>query len=235
MKIIDKKLFDDVTNFEIGSTGDTFSFIDRLCRENGWRKRYAKRCFEEYKKFIYLMAVSDKPMTPSDEVDQVWHLHLTYTESYWNDLCNGILNKPMHHGPTKGGMSEENKFRLQYQRTLDCYVGLFRSSPPQDIWPSPEKRFGNMGGFVRLNKSGYVLLKKPRLKILVSVFFLLFLAMFCLLFKDNLVVVSGALILSFIGYITYRFFKYFGQNKKGNTGSDSGACGNAGCGGCGCG
>ena len=47
------------------------------------------------------MAVSDHPVTPSIEVDQVWHLHLIYTRQYWNDFAKHMPFEP-HHGPTKG-------------------------------------------------------------------------------------------------------------------------------------
>ena len=63
------------------------TFSKRLARENRWAHWFALDVMEEYKKFLYLMAVSDHPVTPSIEVDQAWHLHLIYTRQYWDDFA----------------------------------------------------------------------------------------------------------------------------------------------------
>ena len=75
------------------------------------------RCHGRIQKFLYLMAVSDHPVTPSIEVDQVWHLHLIYTRQYWNDFAKHMPFEP-HHGPTKGGSQESEKFIEWYSRLL---------------------------------------------------------------------------------------------------------------------
>ena len=69
---IDGLIFDDNSH--------PLTFSKRLARENRWAHWFALDVMEEYKKFLYLMAVSDHPVTPSIEVDQVWHLHL-YTHA----------------------------------------------------------------------------------------------------------------------------------------------------------
>ena len=91
------------------------------------------------------------PVTPSDQVDQAWHLHLTYTQSYWNDLCRDLLGRPLHHGPTRGGRVEKSKYGKWYQRTLDDYTRFFGHPPPADIWPPAEIRFGEDLCFQRVN------------------------------------------------------------------------------------
>src|SRR5690242_10295867 len=51
-------------------------FSCRLARDNGWSHDYACRVIAEYKRFCYLALVAGHPVTPSEEVDQAWHLHL---------------------------------------------------------------------------------------------------------------------------------------------------------------
>jgi hypothetical protein len=80
-------------------------------------------------------------VTPSEEVDEAWHLHLCYTRSYWDRMCGGILGKPLHHGPTEGGKKEDEKFADWYSRTLESYRSHFGEEPPADIWPPVESRF----------------------------------------------------------------------------------------------
>src|SRR5512138_3040100 len=74
-------------------------FADRLARENQWSAAHAERVISEYKRFIFLAMVAGHPVTPSDEVDQVWPPHLIYTHSYWERLCAGVLGRPLHHDP----------------------------------------------------------------------------------------------------------------------------------------
>ncbi len=144
-------LWKEIKGFEIDDLDSSFTFTDRLARENGWTIEYALRAILEYKKFIFMICISRQSLTPSDEVDQVWHLHLLYTVSYWIEMCRDILKKDIHHGPTKGGQNEKDKYRDLYQDTKDFYQLLFKEEPPEDIWPSSEIRFGQIR-FTRINR-----------------------------------------------------------------------------------
>src|SRR6185436_16480072 len=103
MTINEKELWDKISSFKIDDDGSSFRFSKRLARENGWTISYSGNVIEEYKKFIFLCCISKTGVTPSDQVDQAWHLHLTFTKSYWVDLCKNIISKEIHHNPTKGG------------------------------------------------------------------------------------------------------------------------------------
>jgi uncharacterized protein (TIGR04222 family) len=118
-----------------------FDFSARLSKENGWTRAFTARAIQEYKRFLLLAMQAGHPVTPSEAVDQVWHLHLVYTRSYWQDLCANVLGRPLHHEPTAGGLDESAKFHLQYERTLASYRSLFGEEPPADIWPSAEECF----------------------------------------------------------------------------------------------
>jgi uncharacterized protein (TIGR04222 family) len=142
--------------------GAAFSFSKRLARDNGWAEPYARRVVLEYKKFVFLAATCGHPVTPSDEVDQAWHLHLVYTRSYWDEMCGEVLGFPLHHGPTKGGAAEGHKFRDWYGRTLQAYVAAFGALPPADIWPPAAVRFGEAAHFRRVNLRRQWLLPRPR-------------------------------------------------------------------------
>lgn len=146
-----KEFITRVEAFEIDSDNKTLRFVDRLARENRWTVAYAGRVIREYLRFCILAMRSGHPVTPSEDVDQAWHLHLTYTRSYWERFCGETLGGPLHHEPTAGGPEEGNKFRDWYQATLDSYRQLFGSDPPQDVWPPTAQRFAQAGEFKWMN------------------------------------------------------------------------------------
>jgi hypothetical protein len=138
-----------------------FQFTDRLARENGWSKAFAAGAIEEYKRFVYLAAISERHVTPSDIVDQVWHLHLTFTRSYWGDLCAGVLGKPLHHNPTTGGPAERARYRTQYAQTLVLYRHEFGLDAPSAFWPNAEKRFSGAAHHVWIDRRTHWIVGKP--------------------------------------------------------------------------
>lgn len=154
------KLWNDIKSFELDEPEVSLSFTDRLARENGWTIEYSIRTILEYKKFIFLLTISKHPLTPSDQVDQVWHLHLLYTQSYWEDFCENIIKRKIHHGPTKGGEIEKTKFTNWYEKTKELYLDVFNTETPKDIWPSSEIRFTEIN-FKRVNKKRNWIIKKP--------------------------------------------------------------------------
>lgn len=155
------ELWQQLDKLEIGDQQANLTFARRLARENGWSESFATRCIAEYKRFIYLATTSKTPCTPSDAVDQVWHLHLTYTQSYWQDMCQDILQTPLHHNPTLGGHAQQELFFDQYEQTLARYQQTFGERPPTDIWPDSEQRFAGVEKFIRINSGHYWMLPKP--------------------------------------------------------------------------
>ena len=80
-------------SYEIGPADAAFSFAARLARENGWTVAYAERVIVEYKRFCFLAVTGTASATPSDAVDQAWHLHLTYSRDYWERFCPKVLGR----------------------------------------------------------------------------------------------------------------------------------------------
>ena len=125
-----QKLYQQIQDYSLDQLEDPFPFTKRLARENKWSLDYTQQAIAEYKKFVFLAMVADHTVTPSDQVDQVWHLHLTYTRSYWQEFCSQILQMPLHHEPSRGGYQEHTKYRQYYQQTLDSYEFFLGQKPP---------------------------------------------------------------------------------------------------------
>jgi hypothetical protein len=157
------KLFEEIQAFKLDDNSTSLKFSDRLARENGWTKTYTQRVIDEYKKFIFLCCITDSGVTPSDPVDQAWHLHLTFTKSYWIDFCQNTLGQQIHHNPTKGGKNEREKFKIYYDTSESLYKAKFGISPPEDIWHNSQKRFSEIN-FQRVNLDKNWLIPKPNVQ-----------------------------------------------------------------------
>lgn len=136
-------------------------FTARLAHDNGWSLGFARRAVEEYRRFAYLAMIGGREATPSDEVDQVWHLHLAYTRHYWGAFADA-LGGPLHHGPTKGGAAERARYFDAYAATLALYAEEFGAAPPKDLWPAPEQRFRAAAHMQRINKARHLVVPKSR-------------------------------------------------------------------------
>ena len=151
-------LYERLQAFQFSADDINLSFVERLAADNAWSIKYAERVLEEYRRFLYLLCVAGHPVTPSDAVDQAWHLHLSYTRSYWYELCEQIVGRPLHHEPTKGGLDEQAKFYKWYEMTLDSYQREFAARAPLAIWPEPAQRFAPQEVYQRLRLADYKLL-----------------------------------------------------------------------------
>jgi hypothetical protein len=134
-------------------------FTARLARDQGWGLDFARRAVEEYRRFAYLAMVGGREVTPSDEVDQAWHLHLAYTRHYWGPFV-AALGAPLHHGPTKGGAAEGLRYADAYAATLALYAEEFGVAPPRDLWPAPDKRFSDSAHMRRVNAKSHFVIPK---------------------------------------------------------------------------
>lgn len=155
------ELYQNIQRFSLDEPDAIFSFTHRLAKDNGWTIKYTQRVINEYKKFAFLAVIAGHPISPSAQVDQVWHLHLTYTHSYWDEFCGKILHKSLHHHPSSGGYSEQEKHRRWYNETLTSYKKIFNELPPIDIWQPSNIQFDKNVQFTRVNTRCYWIVPKP--------------------------------------------------------------------------
>ena len=142
MSALATDLWQRLAAYEIGPPDANLTFAARLARENRWTTDFAELVIREYKRFCYLAVAAGHEVTPSDAVDQAWHLHLTYSRDYWERFCPDVLGVPLHHGPTAGGQAERTRYYDQYARTLQSYEQHFGQPPPVEVWPPAARRFG---------------------------------------------------------------------------------------------
>nr|WP_315033425.1 hypothetical protein [uncultured Chryseobacterium sp.] len=230
MSLKDEPLWSRILGFSLDAPDADFPFSKKLAKEENWSLDFTRKAIEEYKKFVYLCCILPHGASPSKIVDKVWHMHLLYTQNYWEDFCPNILKKALHHHPSKGGKSEGLKHRDWFSETLSGYKEVFLSEAPPEIWSPQEKQYDQTRWWKKLR--------------LASFFTLLLLLTSCLGEVINTLV---SIILSIAGILVFgiliSLFQNHDQNDK-NSGSGCGgsscsggsSCGGGcggGCGGCG--
>lgn len=108
-------------------------FEHNLRLKGDWTDESALRLTEEYRRFLYLKALAGGPLTPPEEVDQVWHLHLEMGEDFSEGLCRAI-GIPLTHEP---GLARQAAL-ASYEWGFGAYIREFGAAPPGDIWPRPD-------------------------------------------------------------------------------------------------
>jgi hypothetical protein len=140
MNIAQRALYDRLLDFEFDEPDTGLTFAHCLARKNGWSLTFTDRVIDEYRKFLFLACEADHAVSPPKHVDCAWRLHVTYTRSYWNELCPKVLRKQLHRARTEDGRDEHDLCSELYDQTLASYERYFGDSPPRDIWPPAEQR-----------------------------------------------------------------------------------------------
>ena len=102
-----------------------------LRHEGDWTDESATRITLEYRKFLYLKIVEGGVLTPSEVVDQAWHLHRCFPEAY-RRFCAEVAGQDIPH---QRGIPKAQA-DSSYARLLAAYVREFDQTPSVEIWPS---------------------------------------------------------------------------------------------------
>jgi hypothetical protein len=128
---MNETLWKSIQQFDFDHPPDGYSFSIRLASENQWTKDFTEKAILEYKKFMYLAAISDVMVSPSAIVDTVWHQHLIFTQSY-QDFC-ALVGKQIQHVPSTHQKEQADQFRQAKERTKRIYHIHF-GAQPKAIW-----------------------------------------------------------------------------------------------------
>tara|TARA_R100001163_G_C5065676_1_gene203688 strand:- start:996 stop:1667 length:672 start_codon:yes stop_codon:yes gene_type:complete len=98
---------------------------------------FSENDVKEYCRFLALKAITDDgnsmKLSPSPQLDQIWHYHLISTASYQKTMK--ILGTMIHHDPRKADDSIEVK-ECRYKATFKEYLDNFGESfVSRSMWP----------------------------------------------------------------------------------------------------
>ncbi|MBW8757612.1 MAG: TIGR04222 domain-containing membrane protein [Burkholderiales bacterium] len=123
-----------VEAFGFNPPDEPLAFESRLADDQGWTLGYALAVAEEYRRFLVLTQAAGQAVSPSPDVDEAWHLHLTRTAHY-EAFCTAVFGRFLHHAPARAG--EGAKHRDMYAATLEAYRAAFGAAAPAVTWPRP--------------------------------------------------------------------------------------------------
>lgn len=152
------KQYQKIMDFPLDNKKAVIQFSARLAMDNVWSFDYTTQVIKEYKRFLFLMMAADHKVSPSDQIDQAWHLHMMYSNDYWEEFCGNTVNKKLHHWPDEGG----GEYRDWYKMTINSYIRFFGRHPPENIWTAPEKRFKTRTWFIRVDREKNWIVPKPK-------------------------------------------------------------------------
>lgn len=158
---MNQDLWNNVSAYDFDKPPSEYGFSTRLAHENYWTIGFTAQAILEYKKFMYLAAVSDFMVAPSSIVDQVWHQHLIFTQSY-RDFCV-ILGKQIQHIPSTHNKADFEKFEMAKERTSKLYELNF-GAQPGNIWS-----YGDMYESLHMQKARYKLRSTTIFGLFVSI------------------------------------------------------------------
>lgn len=128
---MNQQLWNEILAYDLDAPFSEYSFSLRLANENHWTKNFTELAVLEYKKFMYLAAISDMMVSPSGIIDVVWHQHLIFTQSY-EAFCT-VVGKRIQHVPSTHNREDFQRFRQAKERTRQLYEETF-GNPPSAIW-----------------------------------------------------------------------------------------------------
>lgn len=130
-----RTLPESITNLDLGYLGrkllddDVFE-AERRSGERLWEEARVACAVQEYKQFLALMLwYPEANLTPSDDIDDVWHTHVLNTARYQAD-CQAIFGCFQHHFPTFGASEEVQEAHTKDRdETLKAFEKAFGEVP----------------------------------------------------------------------------------------------------------
>ena len=94
----------------------------------------------DYRRFLYLAAISDGLLVPSRAVDQVWALHMA-DQPAWADFSRRMFGEVLDGIPARARPARNPAYR----QTLNLLEAEFGITPKPPIWPG-ERNFAARAG-----------------------------------------------------------------------------------------
>ena len=110
---------------------DFSMIIDKLIKRQKWLRIEAEECCKQYRNYLWLLKNygTEKPLPPSEDIDEFWHHHILDTEKYIED-CDAVFGGYLHHYPYYGhdGKTTLTDLNRTFLETQKIYKDEFGAS-----------------------------------------------------------------------------------------------------------
>ena len=124
-----KNIDTDIKNaYEYIYSIDFSMIINKLVERHKWLRIESEDACKKYRNYLWLLKKygTEKPLPPSEDIDEFWHHHILDTNKYIRD-CVNIFGKYFHHYPYYGvdGKTTMTDLYDSFERTQKLYQGEF--------------------------------------------------------------------------------------------------------------
>lgn len=144
-----RTLPESIVNLDLGFLGRKLLEDDMFeaQRRNGellWDEERVARALQEYKQFLALMHWNPEAvLVPSEDIDDVWHMHVLNTARYQSD-CEMIFGCIQHHFPSTGESEDAHDAHTRdLEETLQLFEEAF-GEIPQSYSINSERKCGRV-------------------------------------------------------------------------------------------
>lgn len=85
---------------------------NRMVARYGWEESRADNAIFGYKKYLYTTQVLSVKISPSIDVDEIWHQHILHTKDYAKD-CEFLFGFFLHHVPNPVKIPQKNNLVVE--------------------------------------------------------------------------------------------------------------------------
>lgn len=128
---------------------DFSDILAKLAYQYGWKQAHAEEICDMYKNFLFLYIKYGQqfPLAPSEEIDEIWHLHILETQNY-RHFCDSVCGQYVDHKPMSFKNLNPTNFKENQQafnNTLMLYSKEFNGAVLYQI----RGPFAKIASFIR--------------------------------------------------------------------------------------
>lgn len=102
----------------------------KVQQDQEWDEEQLGQAIKDYQRYLYLLKrYPNRPLCPSDDIDQMWHQHILFTVKYAKD-CQNIFGYFQHHHPYFGlARADKATVARNVRLTISLFEKEFGEAP----------------------------------------------------------------------------------------------------------
>lgn len=96
----------------------------------GWTREKIEKIEIWYRRFLYIrLNEKEATLVPTNDIDEFWHIHILYTNKYYND-CKNIFSYIVQHNPiVQPNKEEDTLLKKNFNNSLKLFKKHYNEIP----------------------------------------------------------------------------------------------------------